>query len=179
MVNSIACHANAYAWKNIINKQSYANCQGAWVETNVKEIMNFIALLIYQGLVRVNTFTHCWSTKSLHHGLWARIFMPCECFKSLLAILHVVDPFTEDPAKKLRKVHTFIEHFRSKCKNLFQPHQNIAIDEWLVRLKHHSGIRKYIANKPVKFGLKLWVLADSVIGYIYNFLVYTGKSDET
>ena len=47
VVNSIACRANAYAWKNIINKQSYANCQGAWVETNVKEIMNFIALLIY------------------------------------------------------------------------------------------------------------------------------------
>ena len=116
------------------------------VETNTKDIINFIALLIYRGLVKANSFTRYWSTNSLYCGLWARKIMSHDCFKSLLAMLHVVDTFSEDPTKKLWKVDTFIEHFRLKCKNLFQPYQNIVIDEQLVKLKHRFGIREYIAK---------------------------------
>ena len=32
--------------------------------------------------------------------------------------------------------------------------------------------------KPVKFGLKLWVLADSLNGYKYDFDTYIGKKGE-
>ena len=31
--------------------------------------------------------------------------------------------------------------------------------------------------KPVKFGLKLWVLADGLNGYTYDFDTYTGKGE--
>ena len=141
--------------------------------------MNFVNPLIYEGLLKANTSSCYWSPKSLYHGLWAGKFMPKDCFKSLLAMLHVVDRVSEDPTKKLWKVNTFIEHFRSKCKNLFQPCQNIAIDECLVKLKYRSGIRQHIAKKLVKFGLKLWVFADTLTGYTYNFFVCTGKSNET
>ena len=30
-------------------------------------------------------------------------------------------------------------------------------------------------DKPVKFGIKLWVCADAVTAYCYNLEVYTGK----
>ena len=36
-------------------------------------------------------------------------------------------------------------------------------------------MRQYIKNKPVKFGLKLWVLAGSHKVYSYDFNVYAGK----
>jgi hypothetical protein len=32
-------------------------------------------------------------------------------------------------------------------------------------------------NKPVKFGLKLWVTTDSATGYTYDFTVYTVSKD--
>lgn len=134
--------------------------------------------MLYQGLVKVSTNSRYWSTKSLYHGLWTRRFMSRNRFQALLGMLHVVDPLQEDPNKKLRKVDSFIDHFRNKSKELFQPFQNVAIDERLVKSKHRSGIRQYIANKPAKFGLKLWVLADSKTGYSYDFSVYTGKTNE-
>ena len=45
------------------------------------------------------------------------------------------------------------------------------MDERMVRSKHRSGMRQYNKDKPTKWGLKLWVLADSDTGYTYNFNV--------
>ena len=33
-------------------------------------------------------------------------------------------------------------------------------------------------DKPVKFGIKVWVLADVVTAYCHNFDVYVGKNAE-
>lgn len=50
------------------------------------------------------------------------------------------------------------------------------MDERILASKHHySGIRQLIRDKPIRFGLKLWVLADSITGYKYEFFVYLGK----
>jgi hypothetical protein len=35
----------------------------------------------------------------------------------------------------------------------------------MVKSRHRSGIRQYIRDKPTKWGIKLWVLADSSNGY--------------
>ena len=37
----------------------------------------------------------------------------------------------------------------------------------------------YVPKKPVKFGVKNWVLADSARPYVCNFQIYTGKDEAT
>ena len=93
-----------------------------------------------------------------------------------MAMLHVVDPDEEDEEDKLRKVSSFLEFFKQKCKDLYQPFQRVAVDERMVKSKHRSGIRQYIKNKPTKWGIKLWVLADSLNGYTCDFDVYIGRN---
>ena len=44
----------------------------------------------------------------------------------------------------------------------------------MVKSKRSSRIRQYIKNKPVKFGIKLWVLAESSTGYTTDFDTYAG-----
>ena len=93
-----------------------------------------------------------------------------------MAFLHVADPQAEAPGEKLRKVEEFITSFRERCRLLYQPSQNLAIDERMVKSKHRSGIRQYMKDKPTKWGVKLWVLADSGNGYTVDFIVYIGKA---
>ena len=178
LIQEIVKHTNAYAWTVIEKKQAYADKWGAWKETSVEEIEKLIAIILYFGLVHVNTFQDYWSTKTLYHGLWARTFLSRLRFKSLMATLHIVDPSSEDEEDKLRKIASFLEDFKSKCKSLFnyQPFQKVAVDERTVKSKHRSGIRQYIKNKPTKWGIKLWVIADSANGYTYDFDVYAGKN---
>ena len=95
-----------------------------------------------------------------------------------MGMLHVVDPNTEDEHDGLRKVSGFLNSFKETCKLLYQPFQHLAVDERMVKSKHRSGIRQYIKNKPTKWGIKLWGLADSANGYTYDFDVYTGRRSE-
>jgi len=73
------------------------------------------------GFVNVPTHNRYWSVKTLYHGLWAREIISRLRFKALLAMLHVVDPGEEKENDKLRKISPFIEHFRDRCRLLFQP----------------------------------------------------------
>ena len=52
-------------------------------------------------------------------------------YQALLGMLHVSDPITKDTRAKLKKVDELIDNFCVKCKELFQPYRNVAIDERL------------------------------------------------
>lgn len=179
MISDICRHTNSYANEHIISgsHQSYTQSDGSWKDTTPEEINSLIALLIYFGLVKVGVnLDRYWSTKSLYYGLWARSIMPRTRFRALMALLHVADPAAENPGDKLRKVESFIDYFKSRWLALYQPRQQLAIDERMVKSRHQSGIRQYIKDKPTKWGIKLWVLADSSNGYTIDFNVYIGKA---
>ena len=132
MVSDICKYTNSYANEHIVegSHQSYTQSDGSWKDTTPEEINRLIALLIYFGLVKVGVnVDRYWSTKSLYYGLWARSIMPRTRFRALMALLHVVDPATEDASDKLRKVESFITYFKSRCLDLYQPRQQLAMDE--------------------------------------------------
>ena len=178
MINSICVNTNSYANEHIFQgtHQTYAKSDGSWQDVTPDEIRKLIGLLIYFGLVKVvGNVEKYWSKKSLYNGLWARAIMPRLRFKALMALLHVVDPATEVPADTLHSVESFVNYFKIRCRELYQPRQNVAIDERMVKSRHRSGIRQYIRDKPTKWGIKLWVLADSSNGYTIDFDIYIGK----
>ena len=105
------------------NFRCQAQADGSWLDVTPDEIKRFIAMLIYFGLVRIGNVDRYWSVKTLYHGLWARAIMSRSRFRALMALLHVVDPATENPNDKLRKVQSFIDFFKFRCLSLYQPRQ--------------------------------------------------------
>ncbi|XP_055885721.1 piggyBac transposable element-derived protein 4-like [Biomphalaria glabrata] len=146
-----------------------------WKDIDVEEFYVFMGLLMYMGLVQVPNFKLYWNGKSLFNGLWARAFMTRFRFQQILCFLKVSNRDTEVATDKLAKVRFLFEFIRRKCMKLYQPSQNISIDERMVRNKGRYAFRQYIRDKPTKWGMKLWVLADSLSGYTYDFDVYLGK----
>ena len=57
----------------------------------------------------------------------------------------------------------------------YTPHQQVSIDECMVPFKGRLAMKQYYKEKPVKWGIKVWMLADSTNGFCYNFEVYVGK----
>ena len=52
-----------------------------------------------------------------------------------MAMLHVVDPANEPDGDKLHKINPLLEFFKGRCKDLYQPRQNVAVDERIVSQK--------------------------------------------
>jgi len=45
----------------------------------------------------------------------------------------------------------------------------------MIKFKGRSAMKQYLPMKPIKRGFKVWILADSMNGYVYSFRIYTGK----
>lgn len=58
---------------------------------------------------------------------------------------------------------------------IYEPSKNISIDEGMIAYKGQLSFRQYMPAKPTKYGIKVWMAADSDNGYMANFSVYLGS----
>lgn len=105
-------------------------------------------------------------------------------FWRYLDIFTFVDNSTLEPREspsydRLGKVRPLIDHFTEKFKEVYLPHKEVAIDEAMIKFTGRSSLKQYLPMKPIKRGIKVWVLGDSSNGYFWNFQVYTGKVNTT
>ncbi|XP_064631045.1 piggyBac transposable element-derived protein 4-like [Lineus longissimus] len=101
-------------------------------------------------------------------------------FTQILRYLHFCD---EDKARdqdqtadKLYKLKPLLLHLKKAFMDNFVPEREMAIDECMVPFKGRLGMKQYMKDKPVKWGIKVWMLAESKTGYNYNFEVYVGRN---
>ena len=174
LVDMICAFTNKYAEANALKKPSLYR---GWVEVSRNEMYRYFGLLFYMAISHLPRVHLYWSTAVLFHGSWARAFIVSKKrFKQIGAFLKVSNFETENQNDKLTKVRFLHEYVRRKCMKLYQPHEQVSIDERMVRNKGRYAFRQYIKDKPTKWGMKIWVIADAITGYTYDFEVYTGKT---
>jgi hypothetical protein len=102
--------------------------------------------------------------------------MPRNRFEAILAFFHLVtgDEESANSADPLKKVRPFYDHVKEKCASMYQPLQELSVDERMVKSKARSRFKQYIRNKPTKWGFKFWVLADPT-GYTSDYDLYCGR----
>jgi hypothetical protein len=54
---------------------------------------------------------------------------------------------------------------------------HVTVDEQLFPFRGYAPFRVYMKSKPEKYGIKIWILADSTTSYCKNLQVYLGKKD--
>ena len=105
-------------------------------------------------------------------------------FEVILKFLHLNDsrqqPSRGEPGyDKLYKVRPLLNLVLENFQSMYTPTQSLSIDESMVGFKGRLAFLQYMPKKPQKWGMKAWVLADGVNGYVWNWKLYTGKEDES
>lgn len=72
----------------------------------------------------------------------------------------------------LAKFQSIVYSFNRHSGNHYKPTQNSGIDDSFLPTKGRSSIIQYIPSKAPNFGVKLWVFAETVTGYIVHQKVY-------
>ncbi|XP_039616485.1 piggyBac transposable element-derived protein 4-like [Polypterus senegalus] len=137
------------------------------------------------GLLKVPALTDYWRKGRLYSLPFPQSVLSGRKFFSIVHGLHLSSP--DEDAKneskrgtadfyRLGKIKPIYIDIRNACCQNFQPNQHISIDERMVASKALVIFKQYLKNKPVRWGYKLFVLADSQTGYMWDFFVYEGKS---
>ena len=96
-------------------------------------------------------------------------------YRQLMQYLHMTDPVTEDRVDKLGKVWPFLSTLQQNFPRLFTPGVGPSLDEAMIKYNGPLRWKQYMPKKPIKWGIKLWVLCDSRTGYCLALDVYTGS----
>ena len=63
------------------------------------------------------------------------------------------------------------------CQTKYKCNFSLTVDEQLISVKSHCPIITFMPNKPDKYGIKFWVLADIETKYVANILPYLGAQE--
>lgn len=133
------------------------------------------------GIIKKPVITEYWNTKFASQSTkWFRDMFSRNRFQLILKFFHITNndmiPNRDDPQySPTGKFQCFVDLFNAKSKQYYTPSQSLSIDESLIGTRGRSIMIQYIPSKAAKFGVKLWVLAESVTGYIVHLNVYKGK----
>lgn len=68
-----------------------------------------------------------------------------------------------------------LNHCRTAFQHEYVIHREISVDKAMIPFKGRLGMKPYMKDKPVKFGIKLWVACNAITAYCYYFEVYVDK----
>jgi hypothetical protein len=149
-----------------------------WYDVDVVEI---IGVMIAMGLVPLPRLYLYLTTKHPLLKTAIREHFTRDRFLAILAFLHLNDSEKQvtvgqpgyDP---LFKVRPLLDLLSPLFESQFDTYQQLSVDEAMIPFKGRLGFKQYMKDKPTKWGIKVFVLADAHNGYVKRFQIYTGKN---
>lgn len=78
---------------------------------------------------------------------------------------------------KLAPIREILLSFSTNSQSSFNLGEYVTIDEILVAFRGRCSFIQYMAQKPAKYGLKIYALCDARMFYTYDLDVYCGKQN--
>uniref|UniRef100_A0A8D0A246 PiggyBac transposable element-derived protein domain-containing protein n=1 Tax=Sander lucioperca TaxID=283035 RepID=A0A8D0A246_SANLU len=168
MIQHIAHQTNLYSVQEL----------GDLIKTNPGEIEDFLAMLLLMGVFDFPAMEDYWHPAS-RFNMIADI-MPQKRFKQLRHYIHFNDNQQCDGSPdRFYKIRPLFEMLRKQCLLIPSTYKH-SVDEVMVSYKgtRAGNLRQYIANKPDKWGFKVFCRASSS-GIIHDLLLYQGPKSRT
>ena len=152
-----------------------------WYATTKNEMWAFFGMIVAMSLVKVDNLKDYWSKDPVFGNQFVKAIMPRDRFLLILTFLHLNDNKKMlprhpgyDPLFKLRPI---IDCQTSRFGSLWQPFENLGIDEAAIAWNGPLGFKCYNKDKPEKYHVKAYEAGDSSNGYIMKYEIYTGKTN--
>lgn len=161
----ICDQTNNYAYENNLNKDK---------SITTEDIKNYFFILIYVSVIKLPQIDMLWTKSEFYSTIVPKV-MTLYKFKKITQYFHVGAVGGADPMSKLNLI---ISYFNEKWKENYYYGQFSTIDECMAAFKGKTRFRQYIKSKHKKRGIKFFAQSNSLTGYLYSVIPYTGKEME-
>lgn len=162
IVESTNAYANHLLQLNVLPHARISR----WKPITVQKLFIFLGILFQMGHVKLNRYSSYWKKHRLYN-LFPNKYMSKNDFLLILKCLRFGQ----------HNLDSLIAYFNNRMAELYNPGEELAIDESIVLSRGRSGIRQFLKGKRHKFGIKLYMLA-SPSGLSLKIHVYKGKRDQ-
>ncbi|CAF3137077.1 unnamed protein product [Rotaria sp. Silwood2] len=150
------------------------------VNISESEIRQFVGILLMTGIYGLPQQRSYWTNSTRVESIAST--MSRDRFLEIKKNLHVVDNINQlgqndpnyDRAFKVRPLLNIIKNNFRKI----QKEEHLCVDEQIIPFKGKSIMKQHMPQKPNRWGYKMFLLADSISGICYDFIFYTGKTNE-
>ena len=176
VVDLIVTEMNRYARQKLANSPLLRK----WKDTTNPEVKAYFGICIIMGLNNLPRIAMYWSTDPFIGNTGIQNVMTKNRFEELSQYLHFANSETEPQREdanydRLFKIRPILSVVLENIQNAYEPSKNLSVDEAMIAFKGRLSFRQYMPAKPTKYGIKVWMAADSQNGYVTNFSVYLGQ----
>ena len=165
-------YASQYLTRTTLTPHARAH---KWTPVTAEELERFLGLVLLTGIIdKKGRIADYWSTKPPLQTPFFNQTMPRDRFQLISSFLHFNDndALPSDCTDKLYKIRPIFETLVEKWRELYAVGEHIAIDEGMLKWRGRLSFRVYNKDKPTKYGIKAYILADSASGYCWNMDIY-------
>ena len=186
VVDRIVLETNRYAREVLPcmeNEQPRTKGGPSWKDVDRSDIRGWLGICILMGCKRLPSVRQYWmrSQPFLYCSLISSI-MSLGRWEDIMRCLHLVDNNSvvrdvKDPRfDRIAKTRWLVENFVKVSKEIYNLEREITVDECVIPYKgRYCFIRQFMPDKPVRFGIKVWLLASSKSRFVWQIEVYFGE----
>lgn len=133
----------------------------------------YLGIHIAMGIVNLPNIRDFWSTEPILQHQWFGSIMSRDRFKQILHYFHCADqsgyiPRGQDEYDPLYKIRDVIDILLERFQALYNPNQELSIDESMIGTKCRVPFLQCMPKKPT----------DAKTAYVTRFNIYTGKDND-
>ena len=156
-----------------------------WVQITIGYLLCFFGILIIIAALKVRFWRIPWMESEGLGLAFIQNAMSKNRFDQIRRYIHFVNNRRlvskgNRNWSPLQKINPFIEKMLERFRACYTMGQFMSIDGSMIKYKGKQ-IRfiQYMPAKPIKHGIKVFVLSCAETGYCYGFLIYCGKENDT
>ena len=165
-------YASQYLTRTTLTPHARAH---KWTPVTTEELERFLGLVLLTGIIdKKGRIADYWRTKPPLQTPFFNQTMSRDRFQLISSFLHFNnnDAMPSECTDKLYKIRPILETLVEKWQEVYAVGEHIAIDEGILKWRGRLSFRVYNKDKPTKYGIKAYILADSASGYCWNMDIY-------
>ncbi|CAK9810345.1 PiggyBac transposable element-derived protein 4 [Anthophora quadrimaculata] len=173
LINEIVRETNNYAEKKLEGRTLSSNSiWRSWHNVTKEEFWAFIGVIINMGTMPLANLQEYWSRNNVSYVPFYSDTFTRDRFSQIFWMLHLKTISTQNtnPRTRLQLVSCFLDYINSKFLDYFIPGEQICMNESTIKFKGRVSFVTYNPNKPTRWGIRLYTIADSNTGYICGIL---------
>ena len=140
----------------------------------------YLGINVMMGIHVLPQLDNYWSSDDYLGVRGIMAVMSRSRFKKITQYFHINDNTTavargERGYDPLHKIRPLLSATSNSFARRYRPGRDLSIDEAMVAFKGRSFMKQYMPAKPVKWGFKVWTVAEADTGYVSGYDIYTGR----